>query len=447
MILDAAALPSRSTATAWVPLPMQERALACGAYELLVGGAAGPGKSEYLVVAAMRQIHHPSYRAILFRNSFPELQRTLIEKSWKFYPSRGGSYNESSHTWTFPTGAEIQFSYLEKDKDVHRYQGGEFQFAGFDELPHFTEYQYRYMQSRLRGTAGISIRLRATANPDGPHLEWVRARFAQWIEKKAKPGEALWFDPDGRVVTRGTLFALSRSYIPGRLDDNPYLGPEYRAQLMALDPVTRAKLLDGDWDACVGEGKLFNKAWWHYLDAVPDDVEASVRSWDFGATTDGDPSEGVLMHRRKAKVIPRWVVSDVQTVAGPPHEVDALVKRTALMDGKGIAIVIPQDPGQAGIEQIQRYKRDLAGWTVIGRRPTVNKVKRAGPFSSQVGALNFALVRGVWVPAYVAQHHAFPDGPHDDKVDASSDAFAHLSGNDYEAAMRAAVEAQLGVGG
>jgi len=403
---------------------MQADALACGAYELFLGGAAGPGKSEYLVVAPLRWVEHPSFRAILFRNTFPELQRTLIEKSRKLYPSRGATYNEARHAWTFPSGATIEFAYLESDADVHRYQGAEFSFAGFDELPHFTEYQYRYIQSRLRSAAGLPIRLRATGNPDGPYLEWVRARFVEWIEGRAEDGRALWYDPDGRIVPKGTEFALSRSYIRGKLSDNPYLGPEYRAQLMALDPVTRAKLLDGDWDACVGEGKLFHRDWWRYLDAAPQ-CTRKVRGWDLGAG--GDPTEGVLLGDRGPGIVPRYVVLDVVTHVGPPHEVHALIAKTAEADGRDVTIRLPQDPGQAGKDQAQTFVRELAGYRVVTKPPTGDKVTRAGAFSSQVGANNVALIRAPWTPAFVAQLHAFPDTRRDDKVDAASDAFSELA--------------------
>jgi len=419
-------LTGRSTDSQWEPLPGQSAALASGAYELFFGGAAGPGKSTVLVVTPLRWVHLPTFRGLILRNSFPELKRTLIAKSHQFYRPLGATYHEGDHVWTFPSGAQIEFSYLERDVDCFRYQGAELQYLGWDELPHFTEYQYRYMQSRLRSSHGVPIRLRSTGNPDGKYLEWVRKRFAPWIEKKVPAGKALWFDPDGNIVPKGTPYALSRTYIPGKLSDNPYLTEDYKAQLMALDPVTRAKLMDGDWDAVVGKGSLFHQTWWVPLDAPPPCVR-KVRAWDFGASKDGDPTVGLLMGDRGQGVTPRYVVLDVVSLKAGPTEVHKLVKATAMMDGPQVLITIPQDPGAAGKDVVVQYQKELTGWHVKVKRPDQKKIVRAGPFSSQVGSGQCGIVRGPWTPAFISEMHAFPEGPHDDQVDAASDAFSELA--------------------
>lgn len=421
--------PTRRDPDVWRPTAAQRTALACGAYEVLYGGAAGGGKSDYLLTAPLRWAHEPRFRALLLRRSFPELERTLIARSRDLYARLGAAYHEQRHEWTFPSGAKIAFGYLERTADALRYQGAEFQFVGFDELTHFDQASYRYLTSRVRSADGLPLRIRATTNPGGPGHEWVRARWAPWIGAKpdAASGERRWYAPDGSPSTQDDPEALARTFFAARLDDNPYLGAEYRTQLLALDPVTRAQLLDGDWDATVGEGRLFHRDWWAWLDAVPGDVEATVRAWDFGATTDGDPTRGVLLHRRPAGVTPRWVVADIATVRGPPHEVEALVKATAMRDGRGVIVSVPQDPGQAGVAQAHQYLRALDGYRVVTRRPTEKKVVRWGPVSSQVGARNVALVRGPWNPALLAEGHAAPDGTHDDILDALADAHAELS--------------------
>ncbi len=419
-------MSTSQTSPEWRPTAAQRAALACGAYELLYGGAAGGGKSDYLLMAPLRWVHLAASRAILFRRSFPELERTLIARSHAIYRPLGAVYHATRREWSFLSGATVAFGYLESEADALRYQGAEFTFCGFDELTHFSEAAYRYLSSRLRSTAGIPVRLRAATNPGGAGHDWVRARWGAWIgpTPTAAPLERRWYDPDGREVAEGAPDALSRAFAPARLADNPYLGPEYRAQLLALDPVTRAQLLDGDWDACVGEGALFHRDWWRWLDAAPP-VARRVRAWDFGAG--GDPTAGVLLGDRGPMESPRWVVLDAVMHRGPPHEVHALVKATAARDGRAVTVVVPQDPGQAGVDQAAAYTRELAGYDVRTRRPTGDKVTRARPWSAQVGARQAAVVRAPWTAAFVSEHHAFPDGPHDDQVDAAADAFAVLA--------------------
>ena len=415
------------TSAEWRPNARQREALACGAYELLYGGQAGGGKSDYLLVAPLRWVHVPGSRAILFRRSYPELERTLIARSHELYPQLGATYHAGRREWTWPGGGVVGFGYLEADADALRYQGAEFSFVGFDELTHFTEASYRYLSSRLRSSRGVPVRLRATANPGGPGHEWVRSRWGAWIGRgsTARDGERRWYDPRGAECAEDEADALARTFVRATLGDNPYLGREYRAQLLALDPVTRAQLLDGDWDAAAGDGGLFHRDWWAVLDRAPDTLRR-VRAWDLGAG--GDLTAGVLLGDRGPAVAPRWVVLDVVTHRGPPHEVHRLIASTAAQDGRAVTVVVPQDPGQAGVDQARGYQRELAGYDVRTRRPTGDKVTRARPWSAQVGARNAALVRGPWVAGFVGEHHAFPDGPHDDQVDAAADAFAVLAG-------------------
>ena len=407
----------------------QTRFLATTADEALYGGAAGGGKSAAAVVLPLRWTDNPRFRALVLRRDTPQL-RDLLDKAQALYPALGATFNSTTGTWAFPGGARVWFTHCEHEKDVSRFDGHEFQLVVFDELTHFTERQYRGIRARIRGTDPTLPRWsRATTNPGGEGHEWVKRRFGAWLDPKhprpARPGEVRAYRGE-EEVPRGTTEALSRTFIPARLADNPHVGEEYRAQLRDLDPVRRAQLLEGDWEAAYGEGKLFHRDWWTYLDAAPP-VRRRWRSWDFGATTSGDATVGVLLGDRGPDLVPRWVVLDVVTLRAAPHEVRALVRATAERDGRDCGISVPQDPGQAGVEQAQSYARDLAGYTVRTRRPTGDKTVRAGPFSAQAGARNAAVLRAPWTPSYTAEMHAFPDGPHDDAVDATSDAFAELS--------------------
>lgn len=235
------AIPLAVKAPAWQPNPGKQAAfLACPVFEVMYGGAAGGGKSDALLMDATRQVAHPKYRAILFRNSYPDLE-DLIQRAHDLYPSMGGKWQESKKRWVFPSGAQIRFRYIERDRDVRRYQGHAYAWIGWDELTHFTEYQYKYMFSRCRTAhEGLTCFVRASTNPGGPGHNWVKARFID-----AAPPLTEIVDPKTKKA---------RVFVPARLSDNPPLArTDYGNNLDALNDADRAALKDGDWDAYVGK--------------------------------------------------------------------------------------------------------------------------------------------------------------------------------------------------
>lgn len=224
-------------------------------YEALYGGAAGGGKSDALVIEALRQVHIPHYKALILRKTFPQLAE-LIDKSLHYYPRAfpKAKYNASSHTWTFPSGAKILFGSMQYTKDRTKYQGQAYDFIAFDELTHFTFEEYSYLFSRNRPNGpGTRVYLRATANPGGVGHGWVKERFIS----AGKPmntiwQEVRWREPDGtqRVGRQGRVF------VPSSVFDNPALlreDPGYVQRLAAMPEAERRALLYGDWDSFAGQ--------------------------------------------------------------------------------------------------------------------------------------------------------------------------------------------------
>ena len=221
--------------------------LAASETDVLYGGAAGGGKSYAMLVDPLRFAHRAAHRALILRRSMPEL-RELIDKSRELYPKAfpGCKYKEVEKLWNFPSGAKIEFGFLERDADVYRYQGQAYSWIGFDEITHqATEFSWNYLASRLRTTdPEIIPYMRCTANPGGVGAHWVKKRYID----PSPPNESFQ-GADG----------LSRKFIPARLDDNPYLARDgrYEQMLKALPPTQRRQLLEGDWE--VAEGAAFTE--------------------------------------------------------------------------------------------------------------------------------------------------------------------------------------------
>lgn len=265
--------------------------------DVLYGGAAGGGKSYAMLVDPLRFAHRAAHRALILRRSMPEL-RELIDKSRELYPKAfpGCKFREVEKIWTFPSGAKLEFGYLERDADVYRYQGQAYSWIGFDEITHLgTEFSWNYLASRLRTTdPEITPYMRCTANPGGAGATWVKKRYVN----PSEPNKS-FIGKDG----------LTRKFIPARLEDNPYLATDgrYEQMLKALPEVQRRQLLEGNWD--ITEGAAFTEfdvmvhvippfeipIGWERLKGI-DYGYASESSCIWGCV---DPSDGTLIIYRE----------------------------------------------------------------------------------------------------------------------------------------------------
>src|SRR4030095_2689322 len=95
----------------WEPTPKQAEFLACPAREVLFGGSAGSSKTQGLLMAAFSQAENPLHRALILRRTFP-MWRELIGRSHELFTPLGATYTKAERTWTFPSGATLEFGYL-----------------------------------------------------------------------------------------------------------------------------------------------------------------------------------------------------------------------------------------------------------------------------------------------------------------------------------------------
>lgn len=98
------------------------------------------------------------------------------------------------------------------------------------------------------------------------------------------------------------------------------------------------------------------------------------------------------------------------------------------VDGTRVKQSLPQDPGQAGKTQALHLTRMLAGYSVHTSPESGDKVQRAEPLASQVNVGNVLMLRGAWNDELINEMRLFPNGTHDDQVDALSRASEALMG-------------------
>lgn len=411
------ALEPRSVPGVWphVPHPPQQAFLLLDDLEAFYGGAAGGGKSDALLMAASQYVDFPNYRGLIIRRTFPELNMpgAIMDRARQWWAGGTARWSADDHQLIFPSGASITFAHLQHEDDKYRFGSTEFHFIAFDELTRFTEATYTFMFSRLRKTSDdpIPVRMRSASNPGDLGHEWVRRRFVD-------PGDA------------------ARPFIPAKLTDNPSIDRDtYLAALSNLDPVTRKRLLDGDWSV-TGAGGFFQRVWFPIVPAVAGHLRRVVRYWDLAASVptasypDPDWTRGAKLgvtYPDELSGTGTYYGMNMQSIRAEAGTRDALIKQTALLDGRKVPILLEQEPGSAGKAQVAYFQRMLPGFTVRGIPSSGDKAVRAGPFASMAQSGNIKLVDGPWIEDLLLEADTFPNGGHDDAIDAFAGAFHELA--------------------
>lgn len=235
--------------------------------ELYYGGAAGGGKTD-LGLGMCIELHQNS---IFFRREYAQLTgaKGAIERSHEIlnplYQDGKARYNGTEHMWRLPNNRRFEFGGVAHEKTKQVYKGRAHDLKIFDELPDFTESQYRFLIGWARTTDPKQrVRTVGLGNPPTtPEGEWVKLRWAAWLNPDhpdpALPGELRWYaviDDKDVEVEDGTpipaepedIIPKSRTFIPAMLADNIFLErTDYRSQLMAMPEPLRSQLLYGDF--------------------------------------------------------------------------------------------------------------------------------------------------------------------------------------------------------
>ena len=203
------------------------------------GGARGGGKSwSVRTKAKLLALRHGGIRILIVRRTYPELINNHIRILCAELAGIA-AYHDRDKIIQFPNGSIIQFSYCDRDSDLDRLQGVEYDVIFLDEATQLSEYQMKTIIACLRGVNDFPKRIYYTCNPGGQGHQYIKRIF---IDRSYREGE----DP------------ADYTFIQSLVTDNRALmesQPEYVKQLEALPPKLKEAWLHGRWD--IFEGQFF----------------------------------------------------------------------------------------------------------------------------------------------------------------------------------------------
>lgn len=332
-------------------------------FECMFGGAAGPGKSDALLMACSQMVFlYPNSSSIILRRTFEELTEpgALLDRAMAWWYGLPGVH-WTGKKFMFPNGAQVSFGHHNHQKDDKRYQSAQYQLVCFDELTCWpTDHALMHLRSRIRRdrcAGDVPLRMLCATNPGEQGHIWVKNRYIGGVDQDT-----------------GEEIEPVAPFIPGRISDNPSLDQEaYFASLGHLHPTRMKQLRDGDWSARE-PGDYFREEWWGPpLD--PDEMWLAsdcirIRWWDLAAS-ESDKSAataGVLMARHVRGV---RAIEDCVSFHKTTGERDDRIIETALADGKHVVVGLEIEPGSGGPSQVYYLEKRLKklGFRVVYARP------------------------------------------------------------------------------
>lgn len=232
------------------------------------------------------------------------------------------------------------------------------------------------------------------------------------------------FEPDRRCTTE-------IGFTDPRTEEGELLFPERfsEEQVLELERTLGSYAASGQLQQrpVPRSGGMFQRSDFEIVEAAPAGG-TECRAWDFAASAPkpGKQPDWTVGLRMKY-VGGIFYVMDVKRGRWAPSDVERVLKNTASQDGTSVRIRMPQDPGAAGKADAATKVKLLAGYAVKVEPVSGDKATRARPASAQAEAGNVKLVRGDWNDAFLDEVCIFPNGQHDDQVDAFADALNELA--------------------
>lgn len=275
--------------------------------------------------------------------------------------------------------------------------------------------------------------------------ETVRRHLKDWYTSTAytrlMPGGAVviiqtrWHEDDlaGWLLKEHAHEGWEVLSLPALDEHDAPLWPE-AYDLQALERIKRA-IGSRDWEALYqqrpspAEGGLLKRGWWKTYREAPKAIAARadevITSWDlaFKETKTSDFVVGQVWARIKAD---RYLLAQVRGRMDFPATVSAIKNLAAAWPEARTHLVEDKANGPAVMSTLGR---EIPG--IIAVEPSGSKVARVNSVAPYVEAGNVYLPEG-WegLSEFIEEAAAFPNGVHDDQVDAMSQANQRLSKED-----------------
>lgn len=232
----------------------------------------------------------------------------------------------------------------------------------------------------------------------------------RWDESQRNTTSIGWTDPR---TEEGELAFPERFPADWLATTEKNMGPYAFAAQYQQTPVPR-------------KGAMFAVDRLTYLETLPDEPFITIRAWDL-AGTEGAGAYTVGVRMRYGRESRKFYVDDVKRAQLSSGAVRDLILSTAIEDGTDCKIVLPKDPGQAGVAQIADFTAMLAGYNATAEAQSGSKEVRAEPFAGHIENGHVCVLQEVWTKAFVEELRYFPKGRYMDQVDAASSAFNALA--------------------
>ena len=445
------------------------------------GGSAGGGKTYAILLDVLKYVDCPDAYLVFFRNTMKQIERTLWPEAKDMYHNflhdvdgrilPGAAIKEQAKVIVFPSGAKVEFSFLDNEAEIKKnWQGAQLTGAYFEEFGNHSEFAFNYVRTRMRSKSKYRSFIRCTLNPEPGHfcLKYLARFICQKTGYAIKEfsGKAAYYIFDkGEVITSWDAQEIIDKYpnkkprkytfIPSSLKDNPKMmevNEDYEEDLKSNDPANAELLLHGNWLWKPCANGIFDRSSIKYVDKVPLGC-TYIRAWDKasskpakegGTSKQLDPDYTASIKFGKDKDGNIYVMGDyvrdpdgnqIARIRETPGPRDNHIEKQAYSDGDDVVIIMPKDPGQAGVVEVAESSKKLQalGFTVKQDPSPPNKSKRLRfePFVSACYVGNVYWVKSSFSPAVwdymILELENFDgdknNGYHDDLVDVCSSAY------------------------